>query len=180
MKGVVFNILEGFIDESFGDGTFDEIIDTVFIEEIDPFVGPGTYPDEHLFLIVQKAVELKKLDLEPILRTFGKYMFFQLAIKYPNFVQHHDNPKDFIKTVHNVIHVEVKKLFPEAETPKFLYSNDIDGKLTMRYESKRNLFSLAEGLIEGSGEFYNKPVKVIRKSFSVDENYCVFDLEFSA
>lgn len=180
MKGVVFNILEGFIDENFGDGTFDELVDASLPDNTEPFVGPGTYPDEHLFKIVGKAIELQELELEPTLRGFGKYMFGKLAAKYPDFVNVHNNPKDFIKTIHDIIHVEVRKLFPEAVTPKFLYSNDTDGRLTLRYESERNLFALAEGLIDGSAEYYKMPIKITREEANPEEHYCIFNLEFSS
>lgn len=178
MKGIVFNVLESYIDEKFGAGVFDKLVEESLPDNIDPFVGPGTYPDEQLFAIVGKALEVKKLELEPVLRDFGKFMFSALAKKYPVFVEPHDNPKDFIKTIDNIIHVEVKKLFPEAVTPKFSFFNDSDKKLSLKYESARKLFALAEGLIDGAGEHYQQPIKVIRKEENLETGYCVFDLEF--
>jgi hypothetical protein len=180
MKGIVFNILEDFIDENFGDNTFDTLVELVLPELDEPFVGPGTYSDEQLMAIVGKAIEVKKLELDPTLRAFGAFMFTKLASKYPGFVDPHDNPKDFIKTIHDIIHVEVRKLFPEAITPVFIYSNETENSLTLKYVSKRNLFALAEGLMDGSGAYYNKPFKIKRTEENREDNYCVFDLDFSA
>lgn len=179
MKGVIFNVLEDFVDEQFGEGVFDSLVEAALPDSDGVFVGPGTYPDEELFAIVGKALEVKGLELEPVLKSFGHYLFGKLAEKYPVFVEPYNHPKDFIKTVHGVIHVEVKKLFPEAETPNFKYSNDKEDFLTLTYESKRNLFPLAEGLISGAGDFFKSPIQITYQEVNPDENYCVFDLQFS-
>jgi hypothetical protein len=59
MKGIIFNILEDFTNEKFGEDEFDFIVEKSILETTDPFVGPGTYPDSDLFKIVTKIVELK-------------------------------------------------------------------------------------------------------------------------
>jgi hypothetical protein len=179
MKGIVFNVLESYVDGKYGDGVFDTLVEKSLGDAQDPFVGPGTYPDSSLMSIVETAIAAKGLDPHELLVDFGKYMFHALAAKYPSFLEVHNNPKDFIKTIHDVIHVEVRKLYPEAVTPAFFYSNDSKDKLTLRYESERNLFSLAEGLLYGSGEYYKMPISVKRVDYSEEEHFCVFDLDFS-
>jgi len=48
--------------------------------------------------------------------------------------------------VDELIHVEVKKLYKDAQLPEFNYEDHIDDKLTMIYRSPRKLCFLSEGL----------------------------------
>jgi len=47
------------------------------------------------------------------------------------------------------IHVEVRKLYPDAELPTFTCDTSTPGRLTMLYRSSRPFADLAEGLIAG-------------------------------
>ena len=54
MKGVVFNLLEEFIIANSDGDTYEEILDECTFVTDGPFVGPGTYPDEDLIMLVGK------------------------------------------------------------------------------------------------------------------------------
>ena len=41
MKGVIFNLFEEFVCESFGDEVWEEILDSAELKTQEPFVGPG-------------------------------------------------------------------------------------------------------------------------------------------
>ncbi|MFQ5586113.1 MAG: heme NO-binding domain-containing protein, partial [Thermodesulfobacteriota bacterium] len=121
MKGVIFNLLEQFIAENFGEEKYEEIVTECALKTGEPFVGPGTYPDEDLIAIVSRAVETLGIAPPEALHGFGRFCFPKLAEKFPDFVQPFKHPKPFMKTIDSVIHVEVKKLFKDAEPPRFIY-----------------------------------------------------------
>ena len=52
MKGVIFNLLELFVDQEAGEGAFDEAIDALSLPSGGVFVGPKTYPDTELLALV--------------------------------------------------------------------------------------------------------------------------------
>ena len=58
MKGIIFNLLEGFLTERLGEEKSDELIESCSLKTREPFVGPGSYPDEDLLAIVDRAVEV--------------------------------------------------------------------------------------------------------------------------
>ena len=179
MKGVIFNIFEEFIDDHFGEGSFDELVVKSLGNENEVFVSPLTYPDEKFFVILGKAIESKKLDMDSTLKKFGRYMFIKLAKKYPIFVDPYDHPKDFIKTINDVIHVEVRKIFLDSEPPIFHFLEDSGNKMIIQYESKRRLFCLAEGLLMGMADYYNQPIEILRSDDSLEKgNTATFDVEF--
>ena len=179
MKGIIFNLLEDFIVEKFGENKYEEIIASCALQTNEPFVGPGSYPDEDFFAIYSKALEHLKIPSAEALRTFGKYCFHKLASKYPIFIKMHNHPKDFLKSVDSTIHVEVRKLYKDSETPKFTYRDPAPNKLIMEYTSKRKLCNFAEGLIEGVSEHYKIPIQCKQLQCTLNGNkVCEFDLTF--
>ena len=83
-------------------------------------------------------------------------------------------------SVHGIIHVEVKKLYPDANLPQFLSEEPSEDKLIMIYRSPRNLPSLAEGLIDGAAKRFNQEIerKTIKIDSDTDEAMYRFEIKF--
>ena len=162
MKGVIFNVLEEFITENFGEDTLDEILDLCPVHSGPPWVGPGTYPDTDLIALAGQAAETLGLPLDDALVAFGQFLFGRLAARYPVFLQGHTDTKTFLMTIHDVIHVEVRKLYPEAVTPTFTFEDPGAGELLMHYASARNLPGVAHGLILGAADHFGEETDVVR------------------
>lgn len=179
MKGIVFNLLEEFIAEKLGEEKYEEIVAGCDMMTKEPFVGPGTYPDDDLFAIVGKTVEVSGIALPDALRAFGRFCFPKLAERFPDFIVPHTHPKSFLKTVDTVIHVEVRKLYPDAEPPYFTYDDPTPDRLIMRYSSKRRLCHLMEGLIDGVSDYYKTPIRYRQtKCLLEGGSECEFELVF--
>ncbi|TBR19717.1 MAG: hypothetical protein EPO57_02815 [Chitinophagaceae bacterium] len=179
MKGIIFNILEQFVVENFGEETYDKILKQANLGMKEPFVSPGTYPDEHVFKLVVSAANELNISAQDVLKSFGKFTFGKLAEKFPVFVDPYNHPKPFLMTVESIIHVEVNKLYEGAYTPKFTYTNTEANKLTITYSSKRKLYDLMEGLIDGVGDYFKVPIRQSRKVYEKDGvEVCDFELEF--
>ena len=73
-----------------------------------------------------------------------------------------------LERVENVIHVEVKKLYPDAELPSFECTREGPDRVVMVYRSPRRLSDLAAGLIEGCAEHYGEALDVTRDDLSGD------------
>jgi len=158
MKGIIFNLLEGFVVENYGDQTYDKLIGSCSLKTKGEFVGPGSYPDEDLLEIVTQAAKMKDVAPGALIEAFGKFCFPKLAERFPQFVKPYSNPKDFLKTIHSVIHVEVKKLYKDAETPEFSYMEPSPTELIMVYKSKRKFCALVDGLLNGVSEYFKWPI----------------------
>jgi len=180
MKGIVFNLFEEFITEELGEEMFEEILERSQLITKEPFVGPGSYPDEDLTALAGKAVELMGISPAEAFRGFGRFCFPRLAEKYPGFVDPHDHPKPFLMSIDSVVHVEVKKLYKDAETPSFEYEEPAGGSLIIIYRSGRKLCSFMEGLISGVGYYYKSGIRCKQSSCMLEgAESCRFELEFS-
>ena len=154
MKGIVFNLLGDMVEEKFGLEAWDGLLDAVGSDGV--FVATDTYPDQALLDLVAAASQATGIPAADLVRAFGEYMAPAFAAKYPVFFENQKSLKDFLLTVDQVIHVEVRKLYPDAGVPEFVYNDTDSNKLTMIYKSPRKLCALAEGLIQGSAAWFGE------------------------
>jgi predicted hydrocarbon binding protein len=180
MKGIIFNLLEDFLKERLGEEKFEELIESCSLKTREPFVGPGSYPDEDLIAIVDRAVEVTWMTRTETLRAFGRYCIGKLALKYPFFFDRHHDAKSFLKTLNELHNLEVKKLYADAKPPEFVMEYPSPDRLVMRYMSERKLCPLVEGLIDGVAEHYRSPIGRRQRRCMLDGgSSCEFDLEFA-
>ena len=181
MKGIIFNLLEDFITEKWGAETYEEILSRCPAQATIAFVGPGTYPDSDLLAIVGMATEKLGISVPVALHAFGKYCFPKLAAQFPPFVQKHNHPKPFLKTIDNIIHVEVQKLFANSEPPQITFTDPGPDQLLLTYSSKRKLCALMAGLLEGTAEHFNTPIEYQQtRCMHQGADTCEFHLTFPA
>jgi hypothetical protein len=168
MKGVVFNLLEQFITRNLGDEKYEEILAESQLKTKEPFVGPGTYPDEDLVAIVERTAGQMGVSLPEVLHAFGRFCFPELAERFPLFIEPYNHPKPFLKTIDSIIHMEVKKLLIDAQPPRFTYEEPATDSLVIKYSSRRKLCHFMEGLIDGVADFYKSPNRYGHKSCMLD------------
>ena len=180
MKGVIFNLFEEFVVENWGEEAFEVILDECDLETEEAFVGPGTYPDGDLLQLVGKAVEKVGISLPDAVRAFGKWILPRLMEQVPDSMTAFDHPKPFLQTIHDVIHVEVRKLYKDAQPPAFTYQDPAPDRLIITYRSPRRMYDLMDGLIDGVGDHFNSPIEFTREIEPDGDGAAVYDLKFSS
>ena len=89
------------------------------------------------------------------------------------------HPKEFLQMVDSVIHLEERKLYKDAQTPRFIYKDPAPDRLVIQYVSKRKLCHFMEGLIEGVADFYKSPIQYKQTRCALKEgDTCEFELTF--
>jgi hypothetical protein len=73
---------------------------------------------------------------------------------------------DFLQRIDHYIHVEVGKLYPDAELPSFDCDASQPGCLHLTYRSSRPFAALAEGLIRGCVAHYGEAVDIAVEDLS--------------
>ncbi len=177
MKGVVFNMLNELVEEKFGFVAWEKMLEAADCDG--EFIEAETYPDELVVQLVVAAHELTGIAVADLLRTFGEYMAPSFARNYPVFFQNQTSLKAFLLTVDRVIHVEVRKLYPEAHLPEFDYTDESDQALTMFYRSPRKLCHLAEGLIAGCALHFDQKYTLTHEvCMHTGADQCEMELNF--
>lgn len=160
MKGIVFCLFNELVEEKFGLEMWETLLEKVQPESQGIYTSAANYPFTELVALVGELSAQSGLPANDLVTAFGEYMFPKFAERNPEFVSDIDNLKDFLKTVDQVIHVEVKKMYPSANLPSFDYEDDASDQLTMRYQSPRKLCHLSEGLIQGAAKHYGESIHV--------------------
>ncbi len=141
MKGIIFKAFEDFVVANFGDEFYEQVLDDTPSAAPGVFVGPGTYPDAVLLALVQTAVQRAGISLEQALTAFGRFAFARLAATAPACVSGHAHPISLLQSIDSIIHIEVKKLYPEAVTPRIQVVQLADDRAQLCYHSERRLKS---------------------------------------
>lgn len=155
---MIFNLLEEAVSSAHGESAWDDLLDSAGLEGA--YTAVGTYPDEELMLLVGAASSALGITGDEVIRWFGRTAMPLLFKRYPAFFEGHESTTAFVLTLNDVIHPEVRKLFPGAYAPDFDFEDSVEGVLTLGYRSHRGLCALAEGLLEGAADHYGEIVDI--------------------
>lgn len=158
MKGIIFNLLEEVVADEYGEDTWDDVLARADVDGA--FTSLGSYSDEQFTRLVEAAAAVLDRPANDVIRWFGTKAIPLLAAKYPAFFDKHQATRPFLLTVNGIIHPEVRKLYPGAETPDFEIDGTSPELLVMGYYSKRRLCALAEGFIAGAADHFDERAQV--------------------
>lgn len=96
------------------------------------------------------------------MRWFGRNAIPKFYGRYPRLFDPHRTTSEFVVTLNDIIHPEVRKLYPGADPPEFDYQQVSESRVVMGYSSKRPLCAFGEGLLVGAGEHYGETIEIAR------------------
>jgi len=158
MKGIIFNLLEEVVTQQEGEAAWDGLLEDARLEGA--YSSLATYPDEELTELVASASKILDMPADDVVRWFGRKAIPLLSQRFPEFFDAHASTSAFLLTLNDIIHAEVRKLYPDAELPYFEINVPEEGVMTLAYASPRRLCSLAEGFIEGSSEHFGEHLDI--------------------
>ncbi len=178
MKGIVFTEFLDMVENQFGYEVVDHIIEVSDLESKGVYTAVGTYPHSEVVALLTNLSKKVQLDPGTLLKEFGKHLFDTFLRAYPQFFNSVDNLFDFLASIDNHIHVEVKKLYPDAALPKFdTHISDDKKTMNMTYRSERSMSVLAEGLIEKSMDHFKEPCEFSSTNLKEDGSVVEFILK---
>lgn len=171
MKGVVFTELFEMVSALFGEDMVDDILDDCDLASGGSYTTVGTYDHRELIEIVGALSKRTGIPFKDLVQKYGHHLFFRFNALMPNLF---DKPKDvfgFLESLHEYIHVEVKKIYPDASLPHFETTRNADHVLTMVYRSRCPFADFAEGLMGGCIAFYNENITIKSEDRNNDQEY---------
>ncbi|MDP0491331.1 MAG: heme NO-binding domain-containing protein [Verrucomicrobiota bacterium JB023] len=154
MKGIIFTEFLTLVENQWDEDMVDDIIDDCDLPSGGAYTAVGTYDHKEIVDLVMALSARTQIEVPTLLQVYGKYLFSKLASHYPQFISKAGGVLEFLEGVEHYIHVEVRKLYPEAELPSFETSRLGPNQLEMIYRSSRHLDDVCHGLIEGCLEFF--------------------------
>lgn len=155
MKGIIFVELLAMAEEMLGEEVVDNVIAATDLPSGGAYTTVGQYPCAELMAIVGGLSKVSNVAPAELQRLFGHWMMKSFAVHYGDFFQRNGGALDMLQSIENQIHIEVKKLYPEAELPSFDTDRTGPDALNMVYKSPRPLSHFCHGLIEGCLAHYD-------------------------
>ncbi|MCP5142657.1 MAG: heme NO-binding domain-containing protein [Chromatiales bacterium] len=163
MKGIVFTEFLEMVEEVFSPEIADQVITESGISSDGVYTAVGTYPHEEIVAMVGALSRITDTDAEALVKAFGRHLFGRFVSLYPGFFEGVGGTFQFLGSIEDHVHIEVRKLYPDAELPTFVCTYPDARTMVMRYESSRPFAALAEGLIEGAIAHWNESISVRRE-----------------
>lgn len=164
MKGIVFTEFMDMVEQNWGMDMVDDLIDTTQPESQGAYTSVGTYHLAELLAYVTELSRRTDTGIDVLVKAFGIHLAQSFVRKFPAFFARANCSFDVLREVDRHIHVEVRKLYPDAELPVFYYRDLSSSRLELIYESSRNLPDLAHGLIEGCAAHFGEVIQIERLS----------------
>lgn len=149
MKGIVFTEFLEMVETKFGYEMVDGILTTHELPSGGVYSSVGTYNHGEMFTLVINLHKKTNIPIADLLEVFGEYLFKTLFATYGSMFKGLDSAFEMLSSIEGYIHVEVRKLYPDAELPTFNTIYKDDKKLIMDYTSERKMGDLAVGLMRG-------------------------------
>jgi hypothetical protein len=166
MKGIIFTEFQELIEEVYGEAFYDEMLSACELQSSGAYTSVGTYDHEELLQLVGWLSAKTNQPPSELVRFFGQRLFKRLLDTHPEFGAGVTSAIDFLASVETKIHVEVRKLYPEAGLPNFAFEQVAPDRWEMTYSSSRPFADLAEGLMLATIDHFGDSLKLKREDLS--------------
>lgn len=119
MKGIVFTEFLELVEDKFGLEMVDDIITNSELKSEGVYTSVGTYSFSEMLQLLQNLSNNTNISIDNLLLIYGEHFFEVVKKSYPKFLLTYNDPIEMISSIENHIHVEVKKIYQDAELPTF-------------------------------------------------------------
>lgn len=160
MKGIVFVELLKMAEDLVGEAAVDAVLDATPLSTGGAFTAVGDYPCSDLVALVSAFSQATTVPGAELQRQFGHWMMNAFKTYYPGFFDSRPDVLAMLEAIEGEVHVEVRKIYPNAELPTFATERLAPDALRMDYSSTRPLVPFCQGLIEGCVDHFGTPASI--------------------
>lgn len=162
MKGMVFVELLQMAEQAIGEEAVDAILDHSDLPSGGAYSTVGNYPCAELMTLVQAFSVHTGAPEADLQRLFGRWMHGRFVTSYPGFFTDKPDALTMLAAIEDEVHVEVRKLYPDVELPRFETERLGPDTLRLTYCSPRPLSDFCHGLVEACLEHFGRPADIVR------------------
>lgn len=166
MKGIVFTEFLEMVEETFSEELADKIIEESTLASDGAYTSLGTYDYHEMLELVTHLSQETGIAAPDLVKAFGQHLFTRFVASFPAMFVDCPNTFALLKRIDDYIHVEVRKLYPDAQLPRFSYDDSVENQLVLEYSSERPFAMLADGLISQSVEHFEEDIDVRMQDLS--------------
>lgn len=168
MKGIVFTEFLELVEQKFGLEVVDEIIEKSNLPSQGVYTSIGTYNFSEMLALLKQLSEKTSIGIDDLLLVYSEHFFDVLASSYPDLIKQYTEPIEMLASIENHIHVEVRKIYPDAELPTFEILDRTENSLIMIYKSSRAMYYFGLGLMNKTFEHFNSSAEITMEKLKED------------
>lgn len=175
MRGLMFNYLLEYLEETHSYALVDNLIESSALRNDGSYADGGLYPDEEMLRLVDAASAKLKLEPDFFLEAWGEWIFSPIFDKLNRIYENEayrqstvQNAFDFIVMLNTIHYKEVVKLYPDSKFPHFDILKRSENELQLEYRSDRKLHCLAKGMLIGCGKYFKETFRIHMVSSPTD------------
>jgi len=176
MKGIVFTEFLELVENKFGLEVVDKIIEQSNLASHGAYTAIGTYDFSEMLSLLTHLSDHSGLSIDNLLLTYAEHFFGVLKTSYPDLINRYTDPIEMLSSIENHIHVEVQKIYPDAELPTFEVQEKTDSTLVMIYKSSRAMHSFGLGLMHKTFEHFDSKALINVEKLSSDGTEVKFSI----
>ena len=177
MKGIVFTEFLELVEDKFGLEMVDNIIENSNLESNGIYTSIGTYAFSEMLQLLQHLSTNTNISIDDLLLVYAEHFFAVLAQSYPGLIESYKDPIEMLASIENHIHVEVRKIYPDAELPSFDVIEKTDNSLIMIYKSSRAMHYFGLGLMNKTFEHFNSTATIELEKIKEDGTEVKFTIQ---
>ncbi len=168
MKGIVFTEFLDLVEHKFGLEMVDKIIEQSKLDSQGVYTAIGTYEFSEMLQLLQHLSRNTGISIDNLLLVYAEHFFGVLKDSYPDLLNIYTDPIEMIASIENHIHVEVRKIYPDAELPTFEIEERTEQSLIMIYKSSRAMHYFGLGLMNKTFEHFNASASIVLEKIKDD------------
>ena len=168
MKGIVFTEFLDLVEEKFGLEMVDAIISQSKLESKGVYTSIGTYSFSELLQLLQNLQTKTGISIDNLLLIYGEHFFSVIETNYKDLLSSYNDPIEMLASINNHIHVEVRKIYNDAELPTFIIKEKTKQTLILIYKSSRSMHHFGLGLMNKTFEHFNSKATVVLEKIKKD------------
>ncbi|CAM1333070.1 heme NO-binding domain-containing protein [Tenacibaculum aestuariivivum] len=168
MKGIVFTEFLDLVEDKFGLEMVDRIITQSKLESEGAYTAVGTYSFSEMLRLLQNLSSNTGISIDNLLLTYAEHFFSVIESSYPGLLATYKDPIEMIASIENHIHVEVRKIYPDAELPTFIVEQQTANSLVLIYKSSRAMHHFGLGLMNKTFEHFNSTATIVLEKIKED------------
>ena len=168
MKGIVFTEFLELVEDKFGLEMVDNIISSSDLASNGVYTSVGTYSFSEMLQLLQNLSANTGLSIDNLLLVYAEHFFSVLEDSYPGLLATYNDPIEMISSIENHIHVEVRKIYLDAELPTFEVLEKTKDSLVMIYTSSRAMHHFGLGLMNKTFEHFNSTATIVLEKIKDD------------
>ncbi|WP_282041595.1 heme NO-binding domain-containing protein [Winogradskyella flava] len=168
MKGIVFTEFLDLVEDKFGLDVVDKIIGASTLESNGIYTSVGTYKFSEMLQLLQHLSAHTGISIDDLLLVYAEHFFSVLEDSYPGLLATYNDPIEMISSIENHIHIEVRKIYPDAELPTFEVLEKKENSLVMIYKSSRAMHHFGLGLMNKTFEHFNSTATIALEKIKED------------